>query len=202
MNIKDKNLTIYDLVNHQRNLISLWLIYHIVVFITIVIGAFFAYKYMSMPDRVLILGRDRNIYIGNSASVESGLVLEDIAMRAAYAVLSRRYDYQNMRPLEMIFTKRGQSQAKSYLSSTQEMFKERQLFQEIDSCEVQYSQKDGQYFALVKGTLKRNGMYFGHPYAQMRDFALMMRLERTENNYELPFKVAGMKYYEEETENE
>jgi hypothetical protein len=157
---------------------------------------------MLMPDRVLVLGRDRNIYIGNSAPIESGLVLEDIALRAAYTVLSRRYDYQNDRPLEMVFTKRGQGQANSYLNSTQELFKERQLFQEIDSCEVQYSKKDGQYFALVKGILRRNGVYFGHPYTQLRDFALIMRLEHSSNNYELPFKVAGMKFYEEETENE
>ncbi len=197
-----KNITVYDLVEYQRNLVFLWVIYHIVVLLAIGIGALFAYRYMLMPDRVLVLGRDRNIYIGNSASVESAVVIEDIAMRAAYTVLSRRYDYQNMRPLEMIFTKRGQSQAKSYLSSTEEMFKERQLFQEIDSCEVQYSKKDGQYFALVKGVLKRNGVYFGHPYTQMRDFALIMRLERVENNNELPFKVGGMKYFEEETEDE
>jgi len=180
----------------------LWIIYHITVFFAIAIGAFFAYRYMLMPDRVLVLGRDRNIYIGNSAPIESGLVLEDIALRAAYTVLSRRYDYQNDRPLEMVFTKRGQGQANSYLNSTQELFKERQLFQEIDSCEVQYSKKDGQYFALVKGILRRNGVYFGHPYTQLRDFALIMRLEHSSNNYELPFKVAGMKFYEEETENE
>jgi len=197
-----KNVTVYELVGYQRNLIALWVIYHIVVLLAVGIGAYFAYRYMLMPDRVLVLGRDRNIYIGNSAPVESGTVLEDIALRAAYTVLSRRYDYQNDRPLEMVFTKRGQGQAKSYLSSTQELFKERQLFQEIDSCEVQYSKKDGQYFALVKGILKRNGVYFGHPYTQMRDFALIMRLEHSQSNYELPFKVAGMKYYEEETENE
>ncbi len=194
--------SVYKLVGYQRNLIALWLIYHIVVLLAVCIGAYFAYRYMLMPDRVLVLGRDRNIYIGNSAPVESGLVLEDIALRAAYTVLSRRYDYQNDRTLEMIFTKRGQGQAKSYLSGTQELFKERQLFQEIDSCEVQYSKKDGQYFALVKGVLRRNGVYFGHPYTQMRDFALIMRLERSQSNYELPFKVAGMKYFEEETENE
>ncbi len=202
MDNKKQNLTVYDLVNRERNLISLWLIYHLMVFITIGMNVFFAYKYMLMPDRVLVLGRDRNIYIGNSAPVESGLVLEDVALRAAYAVLARRYDDRNERALEMVFTKRGRGQAKSYLSSTHEMFKERRLFQEIDSCEVQYSWNDGQYFALVKGVLRRNGMYFGHSYTQMRDFALMMRLERSANDNELPFKVAGMKFYEEEAENE
>lgn len=197
-----KNITVYDLVEHQRNSVFLWVIYHIVVLLAIGIGALFAYRYMLMPDRVLVLGRDRNIYIGNSAPVESGLVLEDVALRAAYAVLARRYDDRNERALEMVFTKRGRGQAKSYLSSTHEMFKERRLFQEIDSCEVQYSKKGGQYFALVKGVLRRNGVYFGHPYTQMRDFALMMRLERSANDNELPFKVAGMKFYEEEAENE
>ena len=54
----------------------------------------------------------------------------------------------------------------------------------------------------MKGTVRLTGIYFGYPYSQKRDFALLMRLERSKDDFELPFKVAGMKLYEEEHRDE
>lgn len=197
-----KKQNAYDLVCRERRHLVLWVIYHSLVCIAIILGMFFAVQYMVMPDRVLILGRDHNIYLGNSAPVESAIVIEDISLRTAYALLSRRHDYQDDRQLQMVCTKRGIGQAKGYLNDTQELFERRMLFQEIEECSVDYSCKDGQYFALVKGITRLTGVYFGYPYTQKRDFALMMRLERSGDDFDLPFKVAGMKLFEEEHQDE
>ena len=128
--------------------------------------------------------------------------MEDISLRTAYALLSRRYDIQDDRQLKMVCTPRGLSQAKAYLNDTQELFEKRMQFQEIENCSVEYSANDGKYFSLVKGTARLTGIYFGYPYSQKRDFALLMRLERSKDDFELPFKVAGMKLYEEEHRDE
>ena len=194
----EKQMNAYELVCRERRIFVFWIIYHSIVCTAVVIGAFFAIQYMVMPDRVLILGRDRNLYVGNSAPVESKVVLEDISLRTAYALLSRRYDIQDDRQLKMVCTPRGLSQAKAYLNDTQELFEKRMQFQEIENCSVEYSANDGKYFSLVKGTVRLMGIYFGYPYSQKRDFALLMRLERSKDDFELPFKVAGMKLYEEE----
>ncbi|MDD5599883.1 MAG: hypothetical protein PHV82_18210 [Victivallaceae bacterium] len=190
----------YELVWRERRIMSVWLAFHLLCVTFLLIGLFFVYQYMTMPDHVIVLARDSSVYLGNSASVESGRVIKDIALRAAYALLSRRYDVGNERMLEFVFTKRGRGQAKGYLNDTQEMFETRFVYQEIESSKVDFSLVNGQYHALVKGVLVRSGVYFGHSYVNRRDFALMMRLERSGNDIELPFKVAGMRYWEEEQE--
>ena len=194
--------TACELVCRERRLLVFWIVYHAVIWIAIALGAFFAVQYMTMPDRVLVLGRDRNIYLGNSAPVESQIVIEDIALRAAYALLSRRYDSRDDRLLEMVCTKRGLGRARNYLDSTRELFERRTLMQEIEHCSVEYVSSGGGYFALVKGILNLSGIYFGYPHIQKRDFALLMRLERSASDFELPFRVEGLKLYEEEHQDE
>lgn len=125
-------------------------------------------------------------------------MIEDAALRAVYALLSRRSDIRNEKAIFFAFTRRGQAQAKAYLNETQEMFEKRKIFQEVESASVETAVLNGQPHALVKGILNRRGIYFGHPYRHRRDFALMMRLERGKSDRELPFKVAGMRYWEEE----
>ncbi len=193
-----KKLNMYELVRRERRIMSGWIIFHLFCVTFLLTGLFFVQQYMTMPDRVIVLARDSSIYLGNSAPVESGRVIEDVALRATYALLSRRYDVRNEQALAFVFTKRGQGQAKGYLNDTQEMFEKRRVYQEIESAKVEFALVKGQYYALVKGVLLRSGVYFGHSYLHRRDFALMMRLERSNTDTELPFKVAGMRYWEEE----
>jgi hypothetical protein len=195
-----KKLNMYELVRRERRIMSIWIVFHLLCVTFLLTGLFFVHQYMTMPDRVIVLARDSSVYLGNSAPVESGRVIEDIALRATYALLSRRYDVTNERMLSFVFTKRGRGQAKGYLNDTQEMFEKRRVYQEIESAEVDFGLVNGQYHALVKGVLIRSGVYFGHSYLNRRDFALMMRLERSNTDTELPFKVAGMRYWEEEQE--
>ena len=192
----------YELVRHERRIMCAWIGLHVCCIAALLVGLFFAWLYMTMPDRVIVFARDHTVYLGNSAPVESCRVLEDVALRAAYALLSRRYDVRNERTISFAFTKRGQGQAKGYLNDTQDTFEERRIFQEIESATVEIAVVQGQYHALVKGVLAKSGVYFGHPYLHNRDFALMMRLERSKSDHELPFKVAGMRYWEEEAEDE
>lgn len=194
----EKKLDMYELARRERRIMSNWIVFHLLCVTFLLIGLFFVRQYMTMPDRVIVLARDSSVYLGNSAPVESGRVIEDVALRAAYALLSRRYDVTNERTLAFVFTKRGQGQAKGYLNDTQEMFEKRRVYQEIESVKVDSGLVNGQYHALVKGVLVRSGVYFGHAYLNRRDFALMMRLERSSTGTELPFKVAGMRYWEEE----
>lgn len=190
----------YELVRHERRFMSILCILHLLCSAALFFGFFFTYFYMTMPDRVIVLGRDSTVYLGNSAKVESPCVLKDTAFRAASSILIRRYDFRNDREIDFIFTKRGQGQAKGYLNDTQETFEERRIFQNIESAEIDTARINGQYHALVKGILVRRGIYFGHPYEHKRDFALMMRFERSKTDKELPYKVAGMRYWEEEAE--
>ena len=92
--------------------------------------------------------------------------------------------------------------ARNYLDSTRELFERRMLMQEIEHCSVEYVSSGGGYFALVKGILNLSGIYFGYPHIQKRDFALLMRLERSASDFELPFRVEGLKLYEEEHQDE
>ena len=194
----EKKKDMYELVSHERKVMCFWIAIHLFCLVALLVGMFFAYQYMTMPDRVIVLARDHSVYLGNSAPVESRRVIEDVALRATYALLSRRYDVRGERAIAFVFTKRGQSQAKGYLNDTQEMFDDRKVFQEVTSAKVEIAVVNGRYHALVKGVLLRNGIYFGHAYLHKRDFALMMRLERSASDRELPFKVAGMRYWEEE----
>lgn len=98
----------------------------------------------------------------------------------------------------MVFNRRGLRQARSYLSDTQDFFYERKLYQEIGDYSVETQNRNGKFYALVKGVLVRNGIYFNYPYSQKRDFALMMRMEKSDSDTKLPFQVAGMRLYEEE----
>ncbi len=197
---KEKNM--YELVLQERRFFCFWIILHLVCMVSLLVGLLFGYLYMMMPDRVIVLARDNTVYLGNSAPLDAGRVIEDVALRATYALLSRRYDVEDNRAISFAFTKRGQGQAKGYLNDTAEMFKKRQIFQEIESVSVESAMLNGQRHALVKGTLSRRGVYFGHPYHNKLDFALMMRFEKSESDKELPYKVAGMKYWEEESTNE
>ena len=190
----------YAIVLLERKIFCGLIILHIVCVTALLTGMLFAYLYMKMPDRVIVMARDNSIYLGNSAPLESRRVIEDAAMRATFALLSRRYDIQNEKAINFAFTKRGQGQAKGYLNDTQETFEKRKIFQEVETATVETAILQGQHHALVKGTLLKRGIYFGHPYQQKRDFALMMRLEKSESDTELPYKVAGMRYYEEEQE--
>ena len=196
--VLNRQTDMYELVRHERKVLCFWIALHLVCIVFLLAGLFFAHQYMTMPDRVIVLARDHTVYLGNSAPVESRRVIEDVALRATYALLSRRYDVRNERALAFAFTKRGQGQARGSLNDTQEMFENRKVHQEIESATVDFAIVNGQYHALVKGVLLRNGIYFGHPYLHKRDFALVMRLERSKSDTELPFKVAGMRYWEEE----
>lgn len=198
----ERKTDMYELVRHERRVMCFWIALHLICIVFLLIGLFFAHQYMTMPDHVIVLARDHTVYLGNSAPVESRPVFEDVALRATYALLSRRYDFRNERAIAFAFTKRGQGQAKGYLNDTQEMFEARKVFQEVESAHVEFAVVNGQYHALVKGVLIRSGIYFGHPYHNKRDFALMMRLERSKSDTELPFKVAGMRYWEEEQNEE
>lgn len=193
---REKNM--YELVLRERKFFCFWIILHLVCMVSLLVGLLFGYLYMKMPDRVIVLARDHTVYLGNSAPLDAGRVIEDVALRATYALLSRRYDVEDNRAISFTFTKRGQGQAKGYLNDTAEMFKKRQIFQEIESVSVESVILNGQRHALVKGTLSRRGIYFGHPYHNKLDFALMMRFEKSESDKDLPYKVAGMKYWEEE----
>ena len=62
-----------------------------------------------------------------------------MVLRAAYALLSRRYDIRNERAISFAFTKRGQGQAKGYLNDTQEMFEARNVFQDVESVNVEFA---------------------------------------------------------------
>ena len=188
----------YEIVRQERRVLCFWSVLHLVCIVFLSAGVFFFHQYMTMPDRVIVLAREHTVYLGNSAPLESGRVLDDVALRATYALLSRRYDLRNDRAIAFAFTQRGQGQAKGYLNDTQEMFEKRKIFQEIESVSVESAILRGQHHALVKGVLVRRGIYFGHPYLSRREFALMMRLERSSSDRELPFKVAGMRYWEEE----
>lgn len=194
---KTKN-NAYDLVCRERRFLILWSVFHLLCLTALLIGVAFGNLYMRMPDRVIVLGRDWNVYIGNSAPVESPSVLRDIALRATYGLLFRQYDQSDDLTLAMVFNRRGLRQAKSYLSDTQDFFNERQLVQEIGDYTVETQIRDGKYYALVKGVLLRRGIYFNYPYSQKRDFALMMRMEKSDSDTKLPFQVAGMRLYEEE----
>ena len=196
--VSNRQTDMYELVRHERKVLGFWIALHLVCIVFLLAGMFFAHHYMTMPDRVIVLARDHTVYLGNSAPVESRRVIEDVALRATYALLSRRYDVRNERALAFAFTKRGQGQARGYLNDTQEMFENRKVHQEIESATVDFAIVNGQYHALVKGVLLRSGIYFGHPYLHKRDFALAMRFERSKSDTELPFKVAGMRYWEEE----
>ena len=198
----ERKTDMYELVRHERRVMCFWIALHLICIVFLLIGLFFAHQYMTMPDHVIVLARDHTVYLGNSSPVESRPVFEDVALRATYALLSCRYDFRNERAIAFAFTKRGQGQAKGYLNDTQEMFEARRVFQEVESAHVEFAVVNGQYHALVKGVLNRSGIYFGHPYLNKRDFALMMRLERSKSDTELPFKVAGMRYWEEEQDEE
>ena len=119
-------------------------------------------------------------------------------MSLPLGLLVRQYDRSDERMLGMTFNRRGLRQARSYISDTQDFFNERKLFQEIGEYSVETQIRDGKYYALVKGVLVRKGIYFNYPYSQKRDFALMMRLEKSDSDTLLPFQVAGMRLYEEE----
>lgn len=196
--ISERQPDMYELVRQERNMFCRWLVLHLACVAALLLGLFFACLYMQMPDRVIILARDHTVYLGNSAPLDSPRVIEDAALRAVYALLSRRCDIRNEKAISFAFTRRGQAQAKAYLNETQEMFEKRKIFQEVESASVETAILNGQPHALVKGILNRRGIYFGHPYRHRRDFALMMRLERGKSDRELPFKVAGMRYWEEE----
>ncbi|UKI34452.1 MAG: hypothetical protein L6W00_14415 [Lentisphaeria bacterium] len=75
---------------------------HLVCIVALLVGLLFGYLYMKMPDRVIVLARDNTIYLGNSASLDSGRVIEDIALRATYALLSRRYDVRPDRAISFV----------------------------------------------------------------------------------------------------
>lgn len=193
-----KQTDMYQIVRENRKTCGRLIVLHILCVFALITGLAFACLYMKMPDRVIVMARDHSVYLGNSSPLESARVLHNAALRAADAVLSRRYDVDNGRTINFAFTKRGQGQAKSYLNDTQETFEERQIFQTIESASVETAVLGGHQHALVKGILVRQGVYFGHPYRQKRDFALMMRLEKSQSDLELPYKVAGMRFYEEE----
>ena len=194
----EKEKSVYQLVLDERKFFCFWIFLHLVCIVALLVGLLFGYLYMKMPDRVIVLARDNTIYLGNSASLDSGRVIEDIALRATYALLSRRYDVRPDRAISFVFTKRGQGQAKGFLNDTQEMFEKRQIFQEIESAEVESAILNGHHHALVKGVFHRRRFYFSHPYWNKLEFALMMRLEKGESDRDLPYKVAGMRYWEEE----
>ena len=188
----------YSVVREKNTVFGRLIVLHIVCIAALTAGVAFGCLYMKMPDRVIVVARDHSVYLGNSSPLESDRVLHDAAFRAAYALLSRRYDVQDTRTIDFVFTKRGQGQAKGYLSDTQETFEKQMILQEIESAEVESAMLGGKPHALVKGVLVKQGVYFGHPYRQKRDFALMMRLEKSKSDLELPYKVAGMRFYEEE----
>ena len=198
MNPETRQTEMYQIVQKDRKTFGRLIVLHILCIFALIAGLAFACLYMKMPDRVIVMARDHSVYLGNSSPLESPRVLHNAALRAADALLSRRYDTENGRAVNFAFTKRGQGQAKGYLNDTQETFEERQIFQTIESASVETAMLGGYPHALVKGILVRQGVYFGHPYRQKRDFALMMRLEKSKSDLELPYKVAGMRFYEEE----
>lgn len=192
----------YQIVQKDRKTFGRLIVLHILCVFSLIAGLSFACLYMKMPDRVIVMARDHSVYLGNSSPLDSERVLHNAALRAADALLCRRYDVENDRAVNFVFTRRGQGQAKSYLNDTQEMFEERQIFQAIETASVETAVLGGRQHALVKGILVRQGVYFGHPYRQKRDFALMMRMEKSQSDLELPYKVAGMRFYEEERTDE
>ena len=106
---KAKNM--YELVLQERRFFCFWIILHLVCMVSLLVGLLFGYLYMKMPDRVIVLARDNTVYLGNSAPLDAGRVIEDVALRATYALLSRRYDVEDNRAISFTFTKRGQGQA-------------------------------------------------------------------------------------------
>ena len=156
--ISERQPDMYELVRQERNMFCRWLVLHLACVAALLLGLFFACLYMQMPDRVIILARDHTVYLGNSAPLDSPRVIEDAALRAVYALLSRRCDIRNEKAIFFAFTRRGQAQAKAYLNETQEMFEKRKIFQEVESASVETAVLNGQPHALVKGILNRRGI--------------------------------------------
>lgn len=188
----------YTQVCLERRQLAGWYGWHSAVMTLGVLSLFFSVEFMRMSDRVWVFGQDDTLYLGISAPVDSDRVLRDVALRAVFALLQRRYDYTNDRALQFIFDKRGYGQARSHLDSYTEIFQERELRQEVTIQTVEYQPEGSGWIVLIQGILDRNGRYFGLPYHQRRDFALMLRLLRSETEFELPFRVNGMRYFEQE----
>ena len=129
MNGEPRQTDMYRIVQKNRKTFSRLILLHILCIFFLASGLAFACLYMKMPDRVIVVSRDQSIYLGNSAPLESERVLHNAALRAADALLSRRYDVPNDRAVDFAFTRRGQGQAKNYLNDTHETFEERKIFQ-------------------------------------------------------------------------
>lgn len=158
---------------------------------------------MKMPDRVILMGRAKNIFIGNSESLISKRVLYLIAQQAALALLEREYDYSNKKHLKMFFSKKAMSVVENYLGREKEFFTDRKITQHLEIERVSHLKESSSSFkVLIQGFVFRDGVYFGHKYKNKSEFALTMRLQKTSNVKRLPLEVINLKFQEWEVEND
>lgn len=181
-----------------------WLLsWHFLAFVLFLTSLVYVKKYMAMPDRVLVMGRDNSFYKGKSCDVGSRCVYYDVAAKAVDVFLARRHEEDvDSRKLAFVYDKKALFAIRARINDDVKMFQERKLSQEPQITAFNYSEGVTGPLVLVEGFLHRNGEYFGYPYYQKLGFALKLRLKRAEEAASLPYMVEKAKYWEWEIKEE
>lgn len=190
----------YEYVTHQRRRILFWGCWHVLVLTAFFVGLYYAYEYMGLPDRVIVVDKERNMGTAVSGPILCREVARDVAQRATHAFLNRSYEYTNEAACKAIFGKSAYEAVEAKIDESRRLFEERKIVQavSIGKVEVKAASESDQCIVFVRGVLTRTGIYMDIPYFQRLKFTLGMRLMRSPDVEKYPLRVLRMQYKDEE----
>ncbi len=187
-----------QVAREQRHVVA-WSILHIITVMCLILGGYYGYKYMTMPDNILLADELGNIYCGTSGEIVCRENAENIARKCAVAFLDRSYKHDYWQLCEALFGRSAQKSLREILVRSTAEFDDQKIRQvpEILKVELNMSeQAKGQCLAFVSGMLYRTGIYMNIPYSQKLEFTLGMRLIRSPDEKTFPLRVLRVQYEE------
>ena len=185
-------------VGCEQRKIILWGIFHIITLTSLVLGIYYAQKYMLMPDQVTICDFAQNLYRGQSRDVLCQATVEDIARKATMAFLCRDGEIFQQQAQEALFGESARKSLRTLIGNSQKEFREQKIRQTpiIQKIDIVATPEKDQSLAFVRGTLHRTGVYMEMPYCQKLEFILGLRLARSGKLSEYPLRVLRLSYDE------
>lgn len=188
----------YEYIKHQNQRIAFWLCYNLLCYVCFGIGIYYAYEFMKMQDRVIVVNVDGSTGIGYSAPVATKKLEEDIAIKAAYIFFNRSHNYFKKELAQAVFGKTAYEQLEKYIKEEKDFFEARQIVQFIKIEKIVLTQEYNTAVVRISGKVFRFGNYLGLEYEQVLDVKFGVRLVLTNDMTKLPMRVFKLNYTFEE----